>query len=95
MADYSQILRNTLQMAQVKSNRETSAASDIGDLLSPSDAKLQIGLDRTKETRNNGGKWSWDYDPSNPYNWPARLKAQQVLMIASAAFVTSANLPQL
>ena len=32
--------------------------------------------------------WSWDDDPSNPYNWPARLKVQQVLMIASAAFVT-------
>jgi hypothetical protein len=82
-------------MAQVKSDREISAASDIGGLLSTSDIELQIGLDRTKETRINQDKWSWDDDPSNPYNWPKRLKAQQVLMIASAAFVTSVNRPRL
>ncbi|KAJ5661431.1 uncharacterized protein N7477_009047 [Penicillium maclennaniae] len=31
----------------------------------------------------------WEADPTNPYNWSAKWKAHQVLMIASAAFTTS------
>jgi hypothetical protein len=30
----------------------------------------------------------WENDPMNPYNWSAKCKAHQVLMIASAAFTT-------
>jgi len=32
--------------------------------------------------------WSWDDDLNNPYNWPTRMKVQQVLMIGSAALTT-------
>ncbi|KAF3385123.1 Polyamine transporter 4 [Penicillium rolfsii] len=41
------------------------------------------------EKRHDIATWNWDDDPQNPYNWPIRLKIQQVLMIASAAFTTS------
>jgi hypothetical protein len=39
---------------------------------------------------SNPGKdlFDWNEDPSNPFNWSTRRKAQQVLMIACAAFTT-------
>jgi hypothetical protein len=39
---------------------------------------------------SNPGKdlFDWNEDLSNPFNWSTRGKAQQVLMIACAAFTT-------
>lgn len=33
-------------------------------------------------------EWKWDDDPSNPYNWPLRLKIRQIVMLAAAAFTS-------
>lgn len=67
-------------MSQTESDLEASFGNEI--------PKLETQMNTEKEAQDDGSTWNWDEDPANPYNWPARLKVQQVLMIASAAFTT-------
>jgi hypothetical protein len=72
-------------MAQVKNVQDIDMHDKIEDLSSLSNDKLEAGLNASGR---NSDTWNWDDDPSNPYNWPTRLKVQQVFMIASAGFTT-------
>ncbi|KAJ6036407.1 hypothetical protein N7540_000686 [Penicillium herquei] len=49
---------------------------------------LEGGLAEKQDVLKND-EWNWDEDPSNPYNWPTRVKVQQVVMIGALAFTTS------
>ncbi|KAJ5766081.1 uncharacterized protein N7511_003697 [Penicillium nucicola] len=73
-------------MAQLETDQTVDVRDKVEDDSFSSDDKLEAGLNTS---RGNNDVWNWDEDPSNPYNWPSRLKVQQVLMIASAAFTTS------
>lgn len=61
--------------------------NESGNSSSVSHARLEAGLKETTDASGNSIE-SWDDDPENPYNWPTRTKALQVLMLASAAFTT-------
>lgn len=73
-------LEKALAMSQAGSDIEASSCSKMPE--------LETQIDVEKEAQDDGRTWDWDKDPENPYNWSARLKVQQVLMIASAAFTT-------
>ncbi|KAJ6010106.1 hypothetical protein N7522_005122 [Penicillium canescens] len=73
-------------MAQVKNDQNIDIHAKIEDFTSSSEDKLEAGRNASG---GNSVTWNWDDDPSNPYNWPTRLKVQQVFMIASAALTTS------
>ncbi|KAJ5691130.1 hypothetical protein N7488_011865 [Penicillium malachiteum] len=49
---------------------------------------LEGGL-AEKPDVSKSDEWNWDEDPSNPYNWPTRVKVHQVVMIGALAFTTS------
>jgi hypothetical protein len=72
-------------MAQVKNDQDIDTHAKVEDFSSSSEDKLEAGQNAPGE---NSVTWNWDDDSSNPYNWPTRLKVQQVFMIASAALTT-------
>jgi hypothetical protein len=76
-------------MAQVIKNQKGDVQDKNENCSTSSDDKLEAGL---KVSGDGGDTWNWDDDPNNPYNWPSRLKVQQVLMIASAALTTYVDL---
>lgn len=60
------------------------------DLIIPADETDEkmlpnVECDLASDSTND---WNWNEDKANPYNWPIRLKVQQVLMIALAALTT-------
>ncbi|EEU34320.1 uncharacterized protein NECHADRAFT_50413 [Fusarium vanettenii 77-13-4] len=48
-----------------------------------------VEVAQSKETPDVVDELDWDNSPHNPFNWPARKKVLQVVMISSAAFLAS------
>lgn len=46
-----------------------------------------VEVAQSKETPDVVDELDWDNSPHNPFNWPARKKVLQVVMISSAAFL--------
>jgi hypothetical protein len=75
-------------MAQLDKDLEPGAHPTVDDSPSSNGDTLDDGHDTTTEKPTNDQNWNWDEDSSNPYNWPSRLKIQQIFMISAAAFTT-------
>ncbi|KAI8654823.1 MFS domain-containing protein [Fusarium keratoplasticum] len=61
------------------------AASIRNDSTTENDVEVA----QSKESPDVVDELDWDNSPHNPFNWPARKKALQVVMLSSAAFLAS------
>lgn len=59
------------------------AASIRNDSTTENDVEVA----QSKEIPDVVDELDWDNSPHNPFNWPARKKALQVVMLSSAAFL--------
>lgn len=74
-------------MTHTNAHEHNGSKCGGGDPFRSASLKLEAGL-ADDDVLDDQGHWKWETDPNNPYNWPTRWKAQQVLMVASAAFTT-------
>jgi hypothetical protein len=75
-------------MAELDKDLEAGAHGTIEGSPFSNEDTLDDGHITPTEKPKDGQIWDWDDDPSNPYNWPSRLKIQQTFMISAAAFTT-------
>jgi hypothetical protein len=74
-------------MGHINVHQSNESHTEKGPSRTPATCELEAGSGNL-DVLDDQDICKWEADPMNPYNWSAKWKAHQVLMIASAAFTT-------